>query len=103
MAANAALRHRRALRALLAGPGTLAATATMVLGMVLWLPQGPAGVDQIAVPLVLLPLVWIALFFHACLDPSLRRVALILAVLSFGNGLALAVHFANLPPAASAS
>jgi hypothetical protein len=98
---DVALRHPRPVRVLLAGPGVLAATAVTVLGMVLWLPLGAAGIDQIAIPLILLPLVWTGLFFHACLDPSLRRVALVLAALAIVNGLALVWHFHALPAGAA--
>ncbi len=88
-------------RVLLAGPGAVAATLLVVLGMALWIPPGPAGIDQITIPLVVLPLVWAALFFHACLDRSLKRAALVVLALAAANGVALGWHVAR-PPAASA-
>jgi hypothetical protein len=49
----------------------------VMAGMTLWLPGGSAGIDNLVIPLVLIPLIWAALFFHACLDPRLGRVALV--------------------------
>src|SRR3546814_3202649 len=54
--------------------------------MPLWLPGGAAGIDNLAVPLVLAPLIWAGLFFHACLDRSLARVALVAGVLFLVHG-----------------
>jgi hypothetical protein len=49
----------------------------VVAGMTLWLPGGSAGIDNLVIPLVLIPLIWAGLFFHACLDRRLGRVALV--------------------------
>ncbi len=87
-----------AIRIALAGPGAVVATLLVVLGMAVWVPPGPAGIDQIAIPLLLIPLVWAALFFHACLDRSLRRVALVALALSAVNGTAIVWHMTTLPP-----
>jgi hypothetical protein len=46
-------------------------------GMTAWLPAGAAGIDNLVLPLLMLPLTWAALFFHACLDRNLRRVAIV--------------------------
>ncbi|WP_313805248.1 hypothetical protein [Sphingobium sp.] len=53
----------------------------IMAGMPLWLPGGAAGVDNLVLPLVLMPLIWAALFFHACLDHRLSRVAAVAAAL----------------------
>jgi hypothetical protein len=45
--------------------------------MTLWLPAGAAGIDNLVLPLVLLPLIWAGLFFHACLDGKLGRIAIV--------------------------
>lgn len=49
----------------------------VMAGMALWLPGGAAGIDNLVLPLILVPLIWAALFFHACLDGRLGRVALV--------------------------
>lgn len=72
---------RKWTRILLAGPGAVLVALVVMAGMPLWLPGGAAGVDNLVLPLVLVPLIWAALFFHACLDRRLSRVAAIAATL----------------------
>jgi hypothetical protein len=71
-------------------------------GMPLWLPRGAAGIDHIVLPLLLLPAVWAILFFHAVLDRSLVRVALVAVAIGAVHTVMLVTHFAT-PPAASAA
>ena len=84
---------RTLLRVPLAGPWTLAAALVVMAGMATWLPPGEAGVNNLVLPLVLFPLIWAVLFFHACLA---RRVGAA-AVVSFGavaaSGVLLVRHF----------
>jgi len=77
-----AIRARPTLtRWLLAGPGALAATVATIMAMPVWLPAGVAGVDNLAYPVILLPLLWAAPFFYACLEENLvRGVAVIVGV-----------------------
>lgn len=71
--------HPLAARWLLAGPvAILAAVATMA-AMPVWLPAGAAGVDHLAFPIVLAPLIWAVPFFYACLEENLPRCAAVLA------------------------
>lgn len=93
--------RRRFARAALAGPGAALSTLLAVMGLSAVLPPGPAGIDGITFPLVLLPVVWAALFFHACLDRSLRRAALVALALCIGSATAVALHRAA--PAAVAA
>lgn len=72
---------RKWTRILLAGPGAVLVALVVMAGMPLWLPAGAAGVDNLVLPLVLIPLIWAALFFHACLDRKLSRVAAVAAAL----------------------
>jgi hypothetical protein len=60
-----------------AGPGAAVIALVIMAGMALWVPGGAAGIDNLVLPLVLVPLIWAALFFHACLDARLGRVALV--------------------------
>ncbi len=60
-----------------AGPGAVIVALVTMAGMALWLPGGEAGIDNLVLPLVLAPLIWAALFFHACLDSRLGRVAIV--------------------------
>lgn len=79
---------QRWLRIFLAGPGAVMVAIVVMAGMSLWLPGGAAGIDNLVLPLVLVPLIWAALFFHACLDRKLSRVAIVaLALLVVHGGL----------------
>lgn len=68
---------RRWIRIAFAGPGAVLIALVVMAGMALWLPGGAAGIDNLVLPLLLAPLIWAGLFFHACLDRSLARVAII--------------------------
>ena len=68
-------RGRRWARIGFAGPGAVIISVVVMAGMALWLPGGSAGIDNLVLPLILFPLIWAGLFFHACLDSRLMRVA----------------------------
>ncbi|MEW9855339.1 hypothetical protein [Novosphingobium sp. M1R2S20] len=79
---------RRWTRIAFAGPMAVIVAMVTMAGMALWLPGGAAGVDNLVLPLVLVPLIWAALFFHACLDRNLKRViAVALGLLLVHGGL----------------
>lgn len=88
------------IRVALAGPGAIVVSLVIMSGMPLWLPRGAAGVDNLVLPLILVPLIWAALFFHACLDRKLARVAIVAAALFFIHGGLVAHKF--LQPRAAA-
>ena len=72
-------RHRSVvLRWLLAGPVALAVAFVVMAAMPLWFPQGAAGIDHLALPLILFPAIWAAAFFYACLAENLGRASVIL-------------------------
>ncbi|TVV71941.1 hypothetical protein [Sphingomonas solaris] len=73
-------------RILLAGPGAVIVALVVMAGMTRWVPAGAAGIDNLVLPLVLVPLIWAALFFHACLDRRLMRVAVVAAGLLVVSG-----------------
>ncbi|MDX3911226.1 MAG: hypothetical protein QHC67_15615 [Sphingobium sp.] len=88
-------------RILLAGPGAVVVSIVTMAGMALWLPGGAAGIDNLVLPLILVPLIWAGLFFHACLDERLLRVALVsLGLLAVHGGL-VAHKFLDTPKAAA--
>lgn len=67
------LDHPRATRWVLAGPGVLAAALLFTMSMPVWFPAGAAGVNHIAWPMILAPLVWGLLFTYACIAEDLVR------------------------------
>jgi len=90
---------RKWLRIGFAGPGAAIIALVIMAGMSLWLPRGAAGIDNLVLPLVLVPLIWAALFFHACLDSKLGRVAIVaLGLLALHAGL-VAHKFLDRPAA----
>lgn len=60
-----------------------------------------AGIDNLAFPLVFAPLIWAMLFFHACLDRNIARVALVAAALFLAHGGIVAYRFVAAAPAAA--
>jgi hypothetical protein len=90
-------RTRKWIRIGLAGPGAVIVALVVMAGMALWLPGGAAGIDNLVLPLVLVPLIWALLFFHACLDSSLNRVALVAAGLLVLHGGLLVNKFLGGP------
>lgn len=77
------------LRALLAGPCALGLTALIIAVMPSWVPKGTGGVDHIAFPLFFMPAIWSFIFFHALLDRSLGRVAIVMTVIAVIHLIAL--------------
>lgn len=92
-------RLKMAARIMFAGPAAALLSAMIFAGMPLWLPRGAAGIDHIVLPLLLLPAVWAVLFFHAVLDRSLMRVALVALVIGTAHVVMLVSHFAAAPAA----
>lgn len=76
-------------------------TLMSLAGMPLWLPGGAAGINNVAFPLGFAPLIWAMLFFHACLDRRIARVALAAAALFFVHGAMVAYRFVAAAPAAA--
>ena len=77
-------------RIALVGPGAAAGALLVALGLTIRLPPGRAGVDQIVVAVLLLPLIWATLFFYTLLDASVRRAAVVVAALALPNAAVLA-------------
>ncbi|MEJ7933768.1 hypothetical protein WG907_05775 [Sphingobium sp. AN558] len=94
-------RSRRWIRIALAGPGAILVALVVMAGMALWLPGGSAGIDNIVLPLILVPLIWTGLFFHACLDRRLARVAFISVGLFLVHAGLIAHKFFDAPPASA--
>lgn len=87
-----AIRRRPVLtRWLLAGPGALLAAVATLMAMPLWVPLGAAGVNDIALPIILTPLLWAIPFFYAVLEENLVRASLVLGLAILVQGAAIAV------------
>ena len=88
----AAIRRRPLLtRWLLAGPGALVAAVATMMAMPLWVPPGAAGVNDIALPIILTPLLWAVPFFYAVLEEDLVRGVAVLGLAILVQGAAIAV------------
>lgn len=72
-------------RWLLAGPLTLIMTLLIMAGMSVWIPAGAARLNNIALPVILFPLIWAAVFFYAVLDDKLPRVAAVMTAAMLGH------------------
>lgn len=81
-----------------AGPGAIIVAVVVMAGMTQWLPKGAAGIDNLVLPLVLAPLLWAGLFFHACLDRKLSRVVIVAVGLLVIHGGLVAYSFLSHAP-----
>ena len=50
-----------------------------MMAMPVWVPAGRAGIDDIALPILLAPLLWAIPFFYACLAEDLVRCAAVIS------------------------
>lgn len=84
-----------ATRWLLAGPGALLAALATLAAMPVWLPPGRAGIDNIALPIILTPLLWAIPFFYACLEENLPRGVAVLGAATLVQAAIAASAFAG--------
>lgn len=75
-------------RIFLVGPLVFLSAFLAVCGASVYLPAGPARIDNVAIPLVLFPAIWALLFFYSYLDSHLIR-AYTVVLLVLGANLAL--------------
>ncbi|MEM9248837.1 MAG: hypothetical protein AAGB05_09105 [Pseudomonadota bacterium] len=73
--------HHPAMRWGLAGPAAAILSVMVMMGMGHWWPRGAAGVDNLAMPVILFPLIWAALFFYAILEERMLRGVIVFAAL----------------------
>ena len=84
---------QKVVRWIFAGPISVIGAVLVMMGMAVWFPKGRAGIDNIILPLVLFPLLWVGMFLYASLDRSLpRMVAVMLSLLAIHAGI-IAWHF----------
>lgn len=76
-----AFSRKQIARVVLAGPLAFLCAFVVVCAASVWLPPGPALIDNIAVPLVLFPAVWAMLFFYCYLTINLWRAYALLLIL----------------------
>lgn len=94
-AAAGTIRARPVLtRWLLAGPGAILAGLATMAAMPLWVPPGAAGVNDIALPVLLLPAIWAVPFFYACLAENLPRAVMVMAAATLVQAAAVLVRLA---------
>ncbi|MDO9452273.1 MAG: hypothetical protein Q7J29_05375 [Stagnimonas sp.] len=74
-------RRRAWSRGILAGPVCFLVSILVMAGASLWYPQGPAQINNIAVPIAVFPAIWAALFFYLMLDNKLGRAWVVAIVL----------------------
>lgn len=80
------------MRWILAGPVTLIVTLAIMAGMTAWWPRGAAGLDQIGMPLILSPVIWVCVFIYALLEDRLGRACVVMLLIVLGNGVLLTLR-----------
>jgi len=79
-------------RGVLAGPLALVAAVLVMAGGAVWLPPGEAQVNNLALPVILFPLLWTVFFLYACLDKKLARAYAVIAAFVAVNAALIAWH-----------
>lgn len=82
-------------RVVLAGPLAFLCAFALVCAASVWLPPGPAMIDNIAIPLVLFPAIWAALFFYCYLASNLTRAYGVVLIALAANGGLIAWHMGS--------
>lgn len=67
----------RLTRWILAGPVTFLVTLLIMSGMAVWVPPGIALMNNIAIPIILFPLIWTGVFLYVCIANDLPRTVLV--------------------------
>ncbi|MEM6480899.1 MAG: hypothetical protein AAF922_04725 [Pseudomonadota bacterium] len=75
----------RFIRWILAGPVTLIVTLAITAGMTAWWPKGAAGLDQIGMPLILTPVIWLCVFDYAESEEHLGQAFFVLLAIILGK------------------
>lgn len=82
----------RTVRWVLCGPTTLVVTVLLMMGAAHWLPEGDAKVDNIALPVLAFPLIWVIVFLYGLAEENLVRGVAVMVGLIIGHvGMLLAV------------
>ena len=76
----------------LAGPVTFIAAICVMAGGAVWVPKGQAEVDNIVLPLVLFPVIWVVLFFYGCLTTQVKRAYKIIGGVVIVQMVLIALH-----------
>ena len=82
-------------RWILAGPGTIVVALLFTMAMPFWLPSGTAGVNHVALPVILAPLVWAVFFVYAVAAENIARAATAIAGISAITGLLILAALAG--------
>ncbi|MGV2872004.1 hypothetical protein [Colwellia sp. E150_009] len=77
----------------LSGPATLLVSLFIMFAMAVWFPPGVGKVNNIMMPLVMLPLIWAFLFFYTYLTADMRKAQWLLVILFIINSIILAYQF----------
>ncbi len=75
------------VRWLVAGPLALIASVLTMAGMSVCFPQGGAGINHLAFPIVLFPAIWSLFFFYALLESRPGRAGLVLGLIAAANAV----------------
>jgi len=96
-------RRRAWSRGLLAGPVCLVTAVAVMAGAALWFPAGAAQINNIAVPIIVFPAIWAALFFYLMLDRHLGRAWLVAGALLLGHAGLIGQHLLAVQAAKAAA
>lgn len=82
-------------RIFLVGPLVFLSAFLAVCGASVYLPAGPAKIDNVAIPLVLFPAIWALLFFYSYLDSRLIRAYTVVLLVLGANFALVLLHISG--------
>lgn len=85
--------HALIMRWALSGPVTFIAAILGMGSMPLWVPEGAAGIDHLALSVISFPAWWGLAFFYTLLEQNLWRASIVMAIFIAANGTLIAMQF----------
>ncbi|MEM9060860.1 MAG: hypothetical protein AAGD13_10410 [Pseudomonadota bacterium] len=85
--------HPLTMRWILAGPIALILSIVTMAAMPFWFPEGAAGVDHLAMPVVIFPLIWTVALMYPCIEDNMPRATLIMLAALFAQLLVIIAAF----------
>ncbi|MAO57382.1 MAG: hypothetical protein CMM61_17035 [Rhodospirillaceae bacterium] len=82
-------------RWIMAGPGTIIVALLFTMAMPFWMPSGAAGVNHVALPVILAPLVWAVFFVYAVAAENIARAATAITGIGVVTGALILISLAG--------
>lgn len=78
------------MRWIMGGPVCIIASFLIMMGMAYYIPPGAAKLNNIAIPLVIAPLIWVIVFTYVCVTENVTRMVWVVSGITIVHFLILA-------------